>query len=961
MPLTVNGGTFDLNGIANTIGVLNGNSAGNITNSGANQTLTIKDNGISGTYAGRDHPGRPTLILTKSTGTGTLTLTNAGSTYTGGTNINAGTISINADAGLGPSGTVALSGGTLLVTGTTTSSRTIRLSSGGTINVGFGVSYTISNAMTGQPLTKVGAGTLILGGNNTDSGGTNINSGTISVSNDHGALNVWRRHAGKLPAAMRPPPAASPSAPAAGPSTSPPTRPSRSAVPAASWPAAAGRWALSLKSTLAVTGGNSTVGSLTGAGNLSLGNKNITLGLDGSNQTYSGVISGTGSLTMTTGSGTQTLSGNNTYSGGTTINSGKLLATNTTGSATGGGTVTVNSGGTLGGTGAVGAIRAQDGGVVSPGLSPGRLTATAADLTQGVTTGGNLYLEINDSAADLLQLGSGTLTLDGTSVLTVDLNGLSAPPVTEPVPVVAGNVTGFDSFDLTNLQVVSNAHNLVVTPSANSSGLFLQIKASTSTTVTSLANPSVFGQPVTFTAVVANTSGTGILPAGTVTFSDGSTSLGTGVVTAARPRPSDQQPDGGHHTITAAYGGDSNFSGSTSGCLTQTFSRTHYLSPRSHRPPRASRRSSTVLNLGTASTPILNLYDNSTGTLGPADVTLVGTTTGAIRGSLVVDAVAGRSGSDGATRITFIQTGQSGVLGSAAPGTLFGVLPNDTYTVTLRSASNGFQDTNGNLLDGNADGTPGDDYVTTFVVNNSSNSVTVTLPDFSRGAGQLVNVPNTAAANDTFTNGLPLRLYNGINFTGSTASGNATVQVLTTAGLQVGDTVTGPGIPSGTTISATVSSDGTPTITLSQAATATSAALDNGGVVLNDSSGNQTITSVSLTLKYDPSLLNVTNYSITTSLGDPADSSVTTFDTSTAGLVNITFTTSTGIVLGPGGAQAFLTLQSNVPSTAYYAAKEILDLQNIDINNGSFTSGNGTGYRRRRHPCFRLPGRRYLR
>ena len=334
-----------------------------------------------------------------------------------------------------------------------------------------------------------------------------------------------------------------------------------------------------------------------------------------------------------------------------------------------------------------------------------------------------------------------------------------------------------------------------------------------------------------------------------------------------------------------------------------------------------------ALNVGTPNSPILNLYDNQSGTLGPADVTLVRASNGAsISGSLVIDSTG--------TRITFAETGESGVLPSSAPSTLFGVLPNDTYTVTLRSSTNGFQDINGNLLDGNADGMPGGDYVTTFVVNNSSNSVTVTLPDFARGSDQLVNVPNTDPADTTFSNGLPLRLYNGISFTGSTTCGNQTVQVLTTSGLVAGDTVTGPGIfGGGDTITAVGPGN---QITLLHNATATSANLANGGVVLNDSHGAQTITLVSLTLAYNPSLLNVTGYSII-GLGDPSDSSVTTFDTSTAGLVKITFATSTGIVLGAGGSQTFLSLQSNVPSTANYATKEILDLQNISINAGSIT------------------------
>ena len=248
------------------------------------------------------------------------------------------------------------------------------------------------------------------------------------------------------------------------------------------------------------------------------------------------------------------------------------------------------------------------------------------------------------------------------------------------------------------------------------------------TTLTSSTNPSVFGQSVTFTATVNGAdSGT---PTGTVTFNDNGTSIGTGSVTGGLATFTTTTLTVATHTITAVYGGDNDYFAS-SGSLTQTVNDGLIVSSFMATATGFTAVFNHTLNLGNAFTPILNLYDNSTGTLGPADVTLVGTASGAIRGSLVVDAVAGRSGSNGNTRITFIQTGQTGVLGSAAQSTLFGVLPNDTYTVTLRSASNGFQDTNGNLLDGNGDGTPGDDYVTTFVVNNPANAVTVTLPDFA--------------------------------------------------------------------------------------------------------------------------------------------------------------------------------------------------------------------------------------
>ncbi len=274
-------------------------------------------------------------------------------------------------------------------------------------------------------------------------------------------------------------------------------------------------------------------------------------------------------------------------------------------------------------------------------------------------------------------------------------------------------------------------------------------QASTTTTLSPL-NPTTVGRTVTFTATVTVTNpGSAVLPftnGGTVTFSDGSNSIGTGLLDSsgvATFTTSSLSQD--NHYIMAVYGGDANYGGSESSTLTQvvnppSFQVTTFTPTATGFTADFNRQ----LSLCTVDSPVLNLYDDRSGALGPPDVTLVRASNGAsIRGSLVVNAAG--------TQITYAETGESGVLGSAASCTLFGVLPNDTYTVTLRSATNGFKDTSNNLLDGNADGTPGDDYVTTFVVNNLSNSVTVTLPDFSRGAGQLVNVPNTASANDTFT------------------------------------------------------------------------------------------------------------------------------------------------------------------------------------------------------------------
>ena len=63
-----------------------------------------------------------------------------------------------------------------------------------------------------------------------------------------------------------------------------------------------------------------------------------------------------------------------------------------------------------------------------------------------------------------------------------------------------------------------------------------------------------------------------------------------------------------------------------------------------------------------------------------------------------------------------------------------GPLLPDTYTLTLRSAPDGFRDTEGVPLplDGNGDRTTGDDFVMTFTVSPSSARV-VGVPDFARG------------------------------------------------------------------------------------------------------------------------------------------------------------------------------------------------------------------------------------
>jgi len=91
----------------------------------------------------------------------------------------------------------------------------------------------------------------------------------------------------------------------------------------------------------------------------------------------------------------------------------------------------------------------------------------------------------------------------------------------------------------------------------------------TTTMVVSSVNPSVFGQSVTFTATV---SGTGT-PTGTVQFKDSGITIGSGTLSGGVATFATAALHAGAHNITAVYGGDSTFAGSTGSLPTQTVNR----------------------------------------------------------------------------------------------------------------------------------------------------------------------------------------------------------------------------------------------------------------------------------------------------------------------------------------------------------------------------------------------------
>jgi outer membrane autotransporter protein len=148
--------------------------AGGGTLASANSTTATYGGVVSGSQ----------LTIGDGVNQGTIILS-AANTYNGGTTINRGTVEISADVNLGAaSGALIFNGGTLQTLASFSTPRATTLNAaGGTLAPGAGTTFTEAGNITGiGQLTKAGAGSLTLSGNNTYSGGTQLNEGTLVVN-----------------------------------------------------------------------------------------------------------------------------------------------------------------------------------------------------------------------------------------------------------------------------------------------------------------------------------------------------------------------------------------------------------------------------------------------------------------------------------------------------------------------------------------------------------------------------------------------------------------------------------------------------------------------------------------------------------------------------------------------------------------------------------------------------------
>jgi hypothetical protein len=107
---------------------------------------------------------------------------------------------------------------------------------------------------------------------------------------------------------------------------------------------------------------------------------------------------------------------------------------------------------------------------------------------------------------------------------------------------------------------------------STSSAVSQVVRAQTTTTLGASASASSYGQSVTFTATVTSGLGT---PAGSVSFFDGLTQIGSGTLNGAGQAAVTLSTLGvGSHSVTASYAGNSQYIASASSAVALTVSKT---------------------------------------------------------------------------------------------------------------------------------------------------------------------------------------------------------------------------------------------------------------------------------------------------------------------------------------------------------------------------------------------------
>ncbi|HEV2645528.1 MAG TPA: Ig-like domain repeat protein [Acidobacteriaceae bacterium] len=274
-------------------------------------------------------------------------------------------------------------------------------------------------------------------------------------------------------------------------------------------------------------------------------------------------------------------------------------------------------------------------------------------------------------------------------------NGLSVPPTGTvdfydgATDIGTGTLDANGATTFTTSSLTTGAHSMTAVYSgdsqnnvATSAVLNESVRQPTTTSLTANPNPGVAATSVTFTATVAGPNGSSVVPGGTVTFSDGATQIGVGTLNGAGVATlAISTLNGGQHTITANYGGDSQDLASQSVVLTETMAKA---------TPTASLATSNATVYVGVSVMFTSTVTRTDGVIPTGTVTFLDGTntlgTGTLNGSgtatLTTAALSG-----GVHSITAVYGGDANTLAATSPAVSQTVLTVATATAFSASAN----------------------------------------------------------------------------------------------------------------------------------------------------------------------------------------------------------------------------------------------------------------------------------
>jgi len=493
--VVVNGGTLNIGTQSDTVAGVQLLS-GAITGTTGTLTSTLAYDLQSGTVSARLGG---TADLNKTTA-GTVTLSGA-NTYTGATNINAGTLALGAANRIADMSAVTVASGATFnlanfaeTVGSLAGTGNVTLGTATLTAGGNNTSTTFSGVASGTGgLTKAGTGALTLSGANTYTGTTTISAGTLTAAGG-------------------------------------------SAIADTSQVTLANTAGATLNLANSETIGNLSGGGATG-GNVTLGANTLTLNEAGVT-TYSGVVSGSGGLTKT-GAGTLTLGGINTYTGATGINAG-TLALNATG------TISASSGVVNTGNFSIAAAKTIDSMTGTGTTALGANTLTIGDASNTSSS----YTGVINGTGGLVKAGTGILTLGGANTYT------------GTTTINAGTLRyGANNAIASGAVVVNNGGTYDLNNFSDTIGALTVNSGTTGGTVTTGTGTLTLGGNVTSSGGAANATISGNLALGGATRTFTTTNAADGLEISAAVSGAVGLTKAGAGTLTLS--GNNSYSGTT--------------------------------------------------------------------------------------------------------------------------------------------------------------------------------------------------------------------------------------------------------------------------------------------------------------------------------------------------------------------------------------------------------------